>query len=287
MILQPEFQDLGFIGNLAITVLSFIPMIKNYKSYKKTGMIDYLLISIYFFTWSVLVGLGMLYYGFSASFITWDGFAGELGIFDWILSKVILHYVDTLDAFPLFIIAIRAKYGGSFKKIPNLIKGLGITSLLLALASYISYWVTNPNELHLPVLILNRVICHAVVVYAFISCKWEETSRSKISRNIWIMGSAIWVLALTLLGTSIYIFPFEYPFLAFILPIDIGFAFLLVNHIFYPEAVLFTHEQIGRALKTYPMLEKSLEDHPDRSIKIIKQYLDSIPEELRVEISNR
>ena len=130
------------------------------------------------------------------------------------------------------------------------------------------------------------------VIYAFISCKWEETPRSKISRNVWIIGSAIWVLALTYTGTLKYIIGYEQhqdllPMLFFFIPLDIGFAFLLINNIFYPESVLFTHEQIGRALKIYPTLEESIEKRPkDRGIKLMKQYLDLIPEELRLKIAD-
>jgi hypothetical protein len=285
--------DVEAIGNIIIAVLCIFPMIVNYRYYKKTGIIDYLLVSIYFFSWSIILAFHIIYYGFVTSFIQWGGFVGDFAFIDLIFGKFINLYNLTLDALPLFLVAVRAKYGGSFKNIPNWVKGVGFLTILLALVSLIDQQQTTIGSTDLglleAILSINRILLHGFVVYAFITCEWEETPRSRISRRIWIISSAIWVLGLTYANIISFIPGINFfdmiPFAIFIIPIDICFALLLINHIFYPESVLFTHEQIGRALKIYPRIQESFEKHPDRGTKYIKQYLDSIPEDLRLEIS--
>ena len=68
-------------------------------------------------------------------------------------------------------------------------------------------------------------------------------------------------------------------------PIQIGYFLLLINHIFFPEAVLFTHEQIGIAMKAYDKVAKSSQESPDRGITRIKEYLDSLPEDLKTQLT--
>ncbi|MHA2245383.1 MAG: hypothetical protein ACXADY_10495 [Candidatus Hodarchaeales archaeon] len=291
-LLEQLFFDIVDVGNIIIVVLSFFPMILNIKYYRKTGLLDYLLVSIYFFGWAILVGFGMIYLGM-IPFLEWDGLAGDFVIIDLIYGNIIFYYTLVFDAFPLFVVAIRAKYGGSFKNIPNLVKGLGILSILLGLLAIIdqNQIIINPNvpgaDFLRVVLYFNRAFFHFFVVYAFISCNYQETPRSKLSRKIWIIASATWVFSMAygaILAFVLAIPDTPLTFAIFVIPIDIGFALLLINHIFYPESVLFTHEQLGRALKAYPIVEEATKENPDWGINRIKWYLDSIPEDVKKEV---
>ena len=285
------FFDIVDIGNLLIAALSFFPMILNFKYYKKTGILDYLLVSIYFFNWSIICSFHFIYIGFSIPYFEWDGIVGDFGIVDLIYGKIIFYYMAVLDAFPLFVVAIRAKYGDSFKNIPNLIKGLGILSILAFFLTIIDQgqMVFNPNVVGVTffdlVLVLNRCFFHLFVVYAFISSSFQKTSRAKVSRKIWIIASAIWAFSIGLSGFWGFILEWNFTdpllFALFIIPIDIGFALLLINHVLYPESVLFTHEQVIRALKAYPLVEEANEKNPSWGITHIKEYLDSIPEDIK------
>ncbi len=56
--------DMVLIGNIIIFVLSFFPMILNYRYYRKTRIIDYLLVSSYFGCWAIICSFSLLYDGF-------------------------------------------------------------------------------------------------------------------------------------------------------------------------------------------------------------------------------
>lgn len=273
------------------------PLIINYRTYRKTGIFDYLLISLYFFIWSILVGSTMFYVGFDTTIFTWRGFLGEIAILDWFFYKFMYIIIDTFDAFPLFVVALRAKYSSSFKKLPVFFKVIGVITIFLTIiALFAQYQIQiNPlvpnSELNFLILCFNRLTFHSCIVYAFITCKWEETPRARISRIIWIIGSLIWILALIYFFILVFIVEFEnniewLPFAIFIIPIAVGYGFLLINNVFYPESVLFTHPQIGRSLKFYSRVEEVVENNPDRGMNYLKQYLDSIPEDILMSIAN-
>jgi hypothetical protein len=265
-------------------------MILNYRYYRKTGIFDYLLISAYFFNWAIVNSFYMIYFGFNLPFFKTESIAGIYPIIDLIFGNILQYYQLTLDALPLFIVAIRAKYGNSIKEIPNLIKVLALTIIAMGILAIIdqNQALINPN---LPLsdflrvaLVFNRGFIHAFVIYAFLRSQFQETSRSKTSRRFWILSSSSWVLSIAIVGSVLFILQTNFLdvviLVAFFIPLDIGYALILFNHIFYPESVLFTNAQLGRALKVYDRIEKESKKNPSRSINYIKNYLDSIPEEV-------
>jgi hypothetical protein len=67
--------------------------------------------------------------------------------------------------------------------------------------------------------------------------------------------------------------------------INIAYLLYVINHAFFPEAVLFTHEQIAMAFSVYERVDLTNNPIKDFGLSRIQEYLDSIPEELKVELS--
>lgn len=279
-------------------ILSIIPFLINFNYYRKTRIKDYLFISIYFFVWSFGLIIYKLYWGYATNLFQFDGIIGQYALVDLIYGQL-LHYVFTLmeNGFPLLIVALRAKYGTSFKNIPKGFLALALYPLIMFVID-ISFQTTfnvifyeafpGWGALNLFSLQTSRVILHLLVVYVFLSTKFERTSRTVKSHLLWITSSLLFALSMgwgfifsfvfvdlqQILGLELLSFSFEFL-------LQISFTLILINHIFFPESVLFTHEHIGIAMKAYDKLKLSCEVSPDRGINRIKSYLDSLPGELR------
>lgn len=116
------------IAELIIIPLSIFPMILNLKYYSQTKLIDYLLLSIYFILWSFGNTIIHLYLGITVGTneLT-TPLQGQSTLLDAFMDTNIIVLFFTLDALPLFIVAIRAKYGSSLRNL--LIGDLGFGNM--------------------------------------------------------------------------------------------------------------------------------------------------------------
>jgi hypothetical protein len=221
-----------------------------------------------------------------------NGIVGKYELWDQIFGKFIILWWNPLDALPLFIVAIRAKYGSNIKDIPKYLIILGTIPVILTLIGWIDQLETVIRGFYLFqwALFTGRITYHSFVIYAFLTSKHDESRRASTSRYLWIISSIFWVFGLlnvliydSILGKSTY--ENEYMHLLFFVLINFGATLLLINHVFYPEAVLFTHEQIGRALSLYGAIDLTGNRIKDYGLVKIKNYLETLPEELKKELS--
>lgn len=290
-----EYVGLVLDVHLIVVFLSLIPLFLNIKYWRQTGLVDYLLVSLSFFVWSI----------YTLVEIFWSDqlLALPLG-----LGFFIFNVFNNLDAFPLFLVAVRAKYLRR-SDIPRWIYGIGTISILLALIAVIdnsnSYWyfldgqfvfgtggpsadnaLTFVSTSWIWTVWINRIMLHATIAYTYLTTKHYRNRRTNISRWFWIIGSILWVWIMLWLMVPSGFFGYAQDLsrsyievLAFT-PFVIVSIMVVINHTVFPEAVVITHSQILRAKKLYSKV--GLKDNivNDLGISFVKSYLDDLPEEL-------
>lgn len=130
------------------------------------------------------------------------------------------------------------------------------------------------------------------VLYCFLttSVMVKQDSYAQISKYLWIVYT-------TLDGFQDFLFYF-FAVLPNVDPIAFSSLLILVLqlnslitqivlltlHIFFPEAVLFSYEQLVKASKSYKAIELGKNKIQSLFLDRIKSYLKSLPDELRVEL---
>jgi hypothetical protein len=293
---QLTYIELNLVGNMGLAILAVIPFIVNLRYYRKTKIFDYLLLAIYFFIWSVLNMFEHWYWGASTRWFEFEGGVGKIELLDSFYTNHIRYFLWTLDSIPLFFIGIRAKYGSDFSKLPKIVYAIALLTVSLTVWSWIDQ---SQFRIHEDIIdsdsqsiarFTSRFLFHAFLAYIFLTVDHEKSNRTDTSRYLWIVGSIGWVFAM---GIGL-IFPSVFRISAYtnlsllivgFTLVNIAYLLLVINHAFFPEAVLFTHEQIVRAFSVYERVELTNSPIKDFGLSRIQEYLDSIPEELKVELS--
>lgn len=287
-----------FYGDLTIAAFSIIPIILNLNYYRKTRIIDYFIVALFFISYWFFPIENLIYYGGGTYLIPYTGVHGQFELLDFIIVNLmdnfLWYFLWIVDALPLAIIALRAKYG-SFRNMPlgfKLLISYPIGLLLINLIDQNRTILTsdpNAGSLLWFSLQTSRMLFHGIIVLCFLSTDYRKTSRTQKSRLIWIASSICWIIGTGIYFVTSFIFTdiieyytYETAFIGYVL-FQMAFILLLINHIFFPEAVLFTHEHIVIAMKSYDRVKNASESSTNKGIQMIKDYLDTLPDDIKAE----
>jgi hypothetical protein len=257
------FADQIILTNAILGYIKFFPLILNLKYYIQIKIKDYLYISL-FFIFSILTE-------FSTSWDIWDNLE-TYRVF--IFFGGISYYFGTL-------VAIRTKYEdppNSAKLIPYLsIIVFSILYLLIPKIIVNGWWIGqyffNPLQ----------ILLNSYIVYCFISTPAfiTQSSKAKMARNLWIL----YFLGRVVQNIVAYYFVLSGNWTDYILVNALlSGVVLLILHIFYPESVLISFEQLHRAKHIYKKVQIKGNIIAKIGISNIQNYINSIPDELKKDL---
>jgi hypothetical protein len=262
------------IGNyhFIIGIFYIIPLVLCLKYYIQFKISDYLLLVIYFIYW--------LQEGFA-----WKG----MDIFS-IFPQSVGFALNDIDALPLYIIAVRAV--DQRRLWMYIVGSIPILLTLIVVFDTNNTIIIGIFPLHFWVSWFARLYYHSFIGIVFYrSKKLNDIKRIRWSKNLWILHSILWVfpMVIFIINNGILQHPQDGSgpiWLVYVIltPISLAAAIIMILHIFYPEAVLITYEQLHRAKKLYNIV---LTHNPvkDFGLSTLKNYMDSIPKELRDKIN--
>jgi hypothetical protein len=141
-------------------------------------------------------------------------------------------------------------------------------------------------------ILLNRILALSFVIYVYINTPQPVTyTRVSTARKYWIIaGFAFLIFPIIKVGHMLLITPNIYLYTT---AIANGFNLIAIIILAYitirfPEAVLFSHSQLIRALELYDSVQasKSESSTTDIGIDLVTTYLNNIPSDILVKIRN-
>ncbi|MCE7733320.1 MAG: hypothetical protein GPJ54_00485 [Candidatus Heimdallarchaeota archaeon] len=245
------------------------PMILNFKYFYQLRITNY----IFAGSWLSLnfIGNWMVYFGTSEDI--------DHTLYIYSLSDFMITFSN---AFLLLMIA-----GIRWDKFPKWIYALLIYNFLAGVTGMIVTLVTNDtifigvhpiSQYFFP---FSVVLTQCVILYAMLSGDIvRKNKRVMFARNLWIATSSIHLLAQSLnLGANLLQIPFEdWPlwfFYIVVIGVTVSGLLILVNHIFFPEAVLITTTAYHKAAGLYATIGKKEKLIPDIGIGAIISYFES------------
>ena len=216
-----------------IAILSIIPAVLNFKYYIQLRVKDYLLLFLYFF-FQIFTAVTRAY-----EIDTSEGFA-----FFW--SEIF----NQLKFIAITLVIIRIKWD----KLPRWSYSIFLYFTFIAFLG-VTRWGSN-NKLGVwPVNFylnqLHNFIIPILIFYVFFTTDYFKIKRRIVlSRRIWLLWAVMFVLQIPpLLYYNVILqqFPNEMPLWALYLvlwPQVVQTSLILILHVFFPKAVLITHEQL-------------------------------------------
>lgn len=279
-----NYLTLGLYSNVSLLLLGFVPCILNFKYSVQFKVVDYFLIFIYFLYWGPI---GLLYevpsnYGFLSL---------------WNEPLWIYAFTNICESLPLYFVAIRSRW--DYPPVWSYL--LGCIPILLSIIvvvdneqTYIGlytffYWFAW----------ITRVVFYAIICIIFYQAKLvSNTHRARMSKYLWIFSTALFSIGMSyfLLGGLLGIDQFNNPNDATIIMgvmvfifLDSSFILLNILHVFYPESIILTTDQLRNLKKIYQSVVKKTDQHEnivaDIGLNKVRNYLDELPEDIRSELA--
>lgn len=264
-----DFWNALLIGNIIFFLLYFPTAVINFKYYYDLKLKDNLLVGLYF----LFMGLQVLKVAIA---IKYD-------------IDYLFFYVDITNSIALnslFIVGVRILWS----RIPKIIYPLLMVYLYHFGAAF--FTISFEGRINVPeAFLIPYIELFTFVLYAILRSKYPLTiAKIKITRNFRLTGVILNIFALGyfdfIVSNDILASP-QLIFYIGLLPQYISALVFFILHVFFPDAVLFSEEQLYRARKIFTKVESLIK--PTSKLKIgsakITNYLNSIPLELQEQLS--
>lgn len=259
---------------LGIAVFSIFPLVWLYRSYQRTGILDFLLFAVLFF--SVVIHS-----------LTWANVVSDYPMLE-------LEVISTLSYDFIWLLLFIHSYRVKWEKTPPLLWYSTIASYIVIQIIYIVVFILNypyydmsnfPNQLSYSLSQMYRLIALLVAIFIYSTVKHIIVDkRVKQARNFWIIAALLFMIPpiWALLSTwNIWILN---PFISTITNMSNLLAIIFVTFIVvkYPESVLITKVQVIRVLDLYKTVRSSssAEDLKEFGLPSLVSYMKNIPPEV-------
>jgi len=255
------------INNIG-AMINYIPFILNFKYWYQTRIRDYLNISL-FFLLSIVTN-------YTTSWTIWDNES----------TYRVFTFFYFMTSFIILTVASRAKWETPPTWAKMVIYSPVVSLIIFALlpgSLWFRHWWIGQAFFN-PIAMIYDLFC--LCCFASTRVEIPQNSKAKWTRIMWVLYFVVriyqnfifWTLGVL---ASNAIENFDASMLLLITINDLfSESLLLLMHIFFPQAVLITHEQLVRAVKVYKSINKYENRVLDIGIGNILGYLNDARQKL-------